>query len=83
MGGVRVEVPDEEVQDALAILGEKPSAEGVLVCPFCGSTDLHVRPLSALAAILVLLRLPLPLRSRTVDCRACGKSFATREPGRA
>ena len=83
MGGVRVDVPDEELPDAMALLGEKPTGEGLLVCPSCGSTDLHVRPLSALAAILVLLQLPLPLRSRTVDCRACGKSFATREPGRA
>jgi len=74
LGGVRVAVPDDELEDALAILRMPVVEPGIIRCPHCGSDDVGVRPLSSMGALCVLLCLPLPLPLQTADCRACGRS---------
>ncbi len=76
IGGVKVEVPDEEYEDALLLLGEPLLDPGLVVCPACGSGDVFIRPLSAFSAVCVFLKIPIPERVHTVDCRACKKTFS-------
>ncbi len=75
IGGVKIDVPDEEAEAAREILALPPQEEGVLRCPHCGSSDTKVRELSAFGAICLVLKLPYPIRHVVVDCRACGKDF--------
>lgn len=74
LGGVRVAVPDEELDDALAILHMPVVEPGIIQCPHCGSRDVGVRPLSAMGALCLIFCLPLPLPLHTADCRSCGRS---------
>lgn len=82
IGGVKIQVRDDEVADALAVLNEARVDEGVIRCPHCDSADIRVRVLSAGGAILALIKLPLPLKRATVDCRRCGKVHKVRIDGR-
>jgi hypothetical protein len=49
LGGVKVQVPESEVEDALGILAAQPSDEstdgqdelGAVTCPSCGSSNTH------------------------------------------
>lgn len=75
LGGVKVTVADADEADALAILGEAPVGEGLLVCPACGSGDVVVRALSPAGAVLLATAVPLPLAMQKADCRACGHAF--------
>ena len=75
MGGVKVEVADEDWARAREVL-ELPAAEpGLLICPHCGSSDTKVQPLSVFGAFCVVLRVPVPLTETTVNCRTCGQQF--------
>lgn len=75
IGGVKIEVPDEEVTAAREILELPPPDEGVLRCPHCGSREAQVRVLSAFGAVCMVLKLPIPLVRATVDCRHCKKTY--------
>ncbi len=75
IGGVKIDVPDEEAAAAREILALPPQEEGMLRCPHCGSSDTKVRELSAFGAICLVLKLPYPIRHVAVDCRTCGKEF--------
>jgi hypothetical protein len=74
IGGVKLAVDEADVADALAILREPPTEEGLLVCPHCGSRDVEVRVLGPAGAAMLIASLPLPLAFQTADCRACGKA---------
>jgi len=63
-GGVKIEVVEDDFAAARAILALPAPEAGVLQCPHCGSHDLHVRVLSVLGVICVLLKLPLRCRGR-------------------
>lgn len=76
IGGVKVAVQDSDEEDALAILGDTPSAEGLLVCPECGSGDVTIRTLSPADGVFLATGVPLPMAMQKADCRSCGKSFA-------
>lgn len=75
VGGVKVAVPDHEVEDAQAIIDAGPSEEGLLVCPECGSGDVAVRTLSPAGGVVFMTAVPLPLAMQKADCRACGRAF--------
>lgn len=75
IGGVKIEVPDDEVAAAREILELPPPDAGVLCCLHCGSGEGRVRVLSALGAVCMILKLPIPLARATVDCRSCKKSY--------
>lgn len=74
IGGVKIEVPDEEVGAALEILRLPPPEEGVLRCPYCGSSDTSVRVLSVFGAVCLVLKIPIPMTRAVVDCRSCKKT---------
>lgn len=82
IGGVKIEVPEDEVAAAREILELPPPDAGVLRCPYCGSHEAQVRVLSAFGAACVILKLPIPLPSATVDCRNCKKSYKVALNGR-
>ena len=75
VGGVKVEVPDEEYEDALALCDARPLEEGLLCCPQCGSADVKVRTVGVFTALCIVLKLPIPMTELTVDCMQCHKVF--------
>ena len=82
MGGVKVEVADEDWARAREVL-ELPATEpGLLMCPHCGSSDTKVQPLSSFGAICIAFRLPFPLTETTVNCRSCGTQFEVPTSGK-
>ncbi len=75
VGGIRVQVPESEVDAARALLGERDEIldeGGVDLCPECGSGDVF-RPASLLVGVLVtsLTGIPLLWRRRSRYCRQC------------
>lgn len=75
IGGVRVQVADEDVPRVREILDLPPIDAGSLACPFCGSTNVRLRSFGAWTAIGRLLRFLPPPQPRTADCLACRRSF--------
>jgi hypothetical protein len=82
IGGVKIDVPDEDYEAASELLNLKPSEAGVILCPHCGSNDVHVRSLSVAAAIFMVLKLPIPCTLQAVDCRACRQSHMVHRVGK-
>ncbi|HKJ89794.1 MAG TPA: DUF2007 domain-containing protein [Oceanipulchritudo sp.] len=76
IGGVKVEVFDEDLEAAREVLS-LPKEHGILpACPDCGSEKTRVRELSLLtAAVLGFLGFIIPHHSVKVDCLECGKTF--------
>lgn len=75
IGGVKIVVPESDVAAAQEILRMPPIEEGMMVCPYCGSTEVTFRTLNPAGAVLLATGLPVPLPLQTADCRKCGKSF--------
>lgn len=75
VGGVKIEVADDDWEAAREILELPASEESLVHCPRCGSGDIWFRPIGALTAICFSLGLPFPTRKATVDCRSCKRSF--------
>lgn len=82
IGGVRLDVPDDDTAAAREILALPPTEEGVLRCPHCGSFDTHVRTLDPFGAFCVVFKIPVPVRWVTIDCRACGQTFGAHIAGK-
>lgn len=76
IGGVKVEVFEEDIERAREVL-ELPKEEGVLLkCPHCGSENVRLREMDFGAMLLMVFTSILaPIKSRKVDCMECGKSF--------
>lgn len=72
IGGVRLEVAEEDAAQARAILGIVAPTVQRATCPQCGSTDLHI-PL--LIAMSYHLRLIPSLQNQKVRCKACQSRF--------
>ena len=76
IGGIRVQVADEDVERAREILGGgvPPASAGLFACPECGSDAVAYEKYSRRAAFLALLLLGIPLlwNRRRFACRACG-----------
>ena len=73
LGGVKVQVPESEVEEARQVRAAEPEALESAVCPHCGSADTHYI-LEKRASFLTWLVFGLPLIpafSRT-SCAACG-----------
>jgi len=62
IGGVKIDVPDEDFSDAVDILELQPSEAGVILCPRCGSEDIVVRTLSVVAAFCLFSKSPFRFR---------------------
>lgn len=84
VGGVKLAVREEDYDDAVAILSEPEIEPGLLVCPYCGSAEVVVRPLSPAGGVLLATGVPTPFPAQVADCRACGRSHTiAAHPGRA
>ena len=75
IGGVKVEVEDEDFDEARKVLMLPKVDTGLLRCPHCGSDEVRLRELSPLAAISIGIGFVLPFRSRRADCLHCHQSF--------
>jgi hypothetical protein len=75
LGGVRLDVADEDVERAKEVLGLPPTDAGLLCCPRCGSSDTRMREFGLFTAVCVGLGFVLPSMVRRADCRACGHFF--------
>ncbi|MEO0509961.1 MAG: hypothetical protein AAF065_08895 [Verrucomicrobiota bacterium] len=76
IGGVKVEVFEEDVERASEILELPKEASGLLTCPHCGSENVRLREMNFGALLLlVFANLISPIKSRHADCSDCGKSF--------
>lgn len=76
IGGVKLEVREEDWEAARSLLELPPPEEPTLLaCPHCGSKRTKLRELTFPTALLILFNFLVPLRSRKVDCRDCGRSF--------
>jgi hypothetical protein len=95
LGGVKLQVRPEDVQQAGEILRQeqagdyetlveetgKVDAEPRPTCPACGSEDITpIRRSGRLSLFIVWLSsLPLPYSSVTMACRSCGHTWINRE----
>lgn len=83
LGGVRLEVPDDRLEEARALLaGSDARIEGKVegasddVCPKCGSEDVDYKRLDrrvrGTSMLLVWLGIPLLMWSKRFRCGKCG-----------
>jgi rubredoxin len=82
LGGVKLNVPEEDAAEATALLGEDagPMASGEAegfppdsACPVCGATEIETKNLTRkFAAITLLVSLPLFLFWKRYRCKRCG-----------
>lgn len=80
IGGVKLEVPDSEYEQAVELLGLPAASETVFKCPYCSSTNVKLRQLSVLTALgVALFGLLVPLKSRRADCIDCKSSLKVRK----
>lgn len=82
IGGVRVQVADEDAEAANAILYDEPASpsEDRPICPFCSSTQTATDETPRRITFLTILLLGIPLlypRHRW-KCSSCGKSWNER-----
>lgn len=75
IGGVKIEVVEEDVSAAREILALPATEEGLIRCPHCGSTHSSVRVLSAFGAFCMMVGIPIPMTRAFVDCRSCKKTY--------
>lgn len=81
VGGVKVNVDEEYVEDALRIIGDKTPPEYEAgsrnaVCPHCGSTAVGSTHPSKLWLILSLILLvPFFFRTKKWKCGDCGRLY--------
>lgn len=90
IGGMRLQVPEQDRDAALAVLDQSPWSEvqqeaNTLVtgelCPFCASPEVHrmERGIGVRAAALWLFALPLPRGARYWKCDNCNRQFSESE----
>lgn len=89
IGGVKLQIPEEDVDTALAILGEKKEVENEVVflkeseitdkthCPFCGSENISKKKSPNWLTLLpfIFARFILPVYKNTYTCFACEKQW--------
>lgn len=76
IGGVKVEVAEEDLERAREILELPKEDSGLIRCPHCGSEHVRLREMDFGAVLLmVFTSILLPIKSRKADCLDCGKPF--------
>lgn len=79
VGGVKLCVPEDDVERALAVLeGEPLPRDAEERCPRCGSSDVAFARynLRWVYLTILLLRFPLPIRNSRWVCHSCGATWA-------
>jgi len=75
IGGVKIEVIEEDEESARQILGLPASEDGLIRCPHCGCAEFTVRQLSVFGAFCAFFGLPIPMTRAFVDCMSCKKTY--------
>lgn len=75
IGGIRLQVKEEEKERALEILEMEPSEEGLVQCPNCGSQKIKYRKIGPAAAICLIIGFILPVGTNKLDCQDCKHIF--------
>jgi len=76
IGGVKLEVPEDEYEEAVELLGLPPVGESTLTCPRCDSSNVKVRELSGITALgIALFGFVVPVKARKADCLDCRASL--------
>ena len=84
IGGVRIQVSDEDVEDAKLVLKDYYQQQNQVVtpvCPNCGSSNTF-RDNSKqnwAIAIMIMIGIPLPLKNQ-LACRDCGHHWREKQP---
>ena len=82
IGGIRIQVSESDSERAREILMNRPphSAQGVFMCPRCGSDSVRYENVSKRFAFLMLISLGIPLlwRKRQCSCQSCGHRWKDR-----
>ncbi|MGD0869893.1 MAG: DUF2007 domain-containing protein [Bryobacteraceae bacterium] len=83
LGGVKVQVPESEVEEAFGVLGSEQSDEPdgqdlpqAIICPSCGSANTHYY-LDKRASFLTWLVLGIPVMPAVSKrlCAGCGRKW--------
>lgn len=80
IGGVKLAVVEADEADARAILSMPAPEPGILSCPYCGSWEIAVRPLSPAGGVLLATGVPWPAAAQVAECRSCGRTHALSPP---
>ncbi len=75
IGGIRLQVREEDLERAMEILQLAPSEEGIVTCPRCGSQNIKYRKIGPAAALGLLIGFLLPAKANKIDCVDCEHSF--------
>lgn len=75
IGGIRLQVREEDRERALEVLELNPSEEGILKCPNCGSQKVSHRRMSAFSALSFALGVFIPFGTTKIDCLECRTVF--------
>lgn len=75
IGGIRLQVHDEDKDRAFEILNLVPTDEGLINCPNCGSQRISHRKMSALSVLSFFIGMFIPLASTKLDCLDCRQTF--------
>lgn len=75
IGGVRLQIHEEDLETAKEILELKPAEKGVVSCPSCGSQNIVYRKIGIISAISLMIGFILPASKILIDCDDCKHSF--------
>jgi ribosomal protein L37AE/L43A len=76
IGGVKIDVPDDDYHAAVEILELKPLENGLLTCPACESAAVSAQSWGVINALLMLtVATILPSRKIKFCCQDCGHRF--------
>jgi DNA-directed RNA polymerase subunit RPC12/RpoP len=86
IGGIKLQVKDEDVNRALELLNEEFTLESdysdsKFKCPHCGSGNIEGKGLNGKISLVLLMitGLPIPIFASKVKCFDCHKLFKTNE----
>ncbi len=79
IGGVRLQVRNEDQARALEVLNLSPSEEGIISCPKCGSQNINFRKITIPWA-LIGLGVLIPIPSSKINCLDCHNVFKCEIP---
>jgi ssDNA-binding Zn-finger/Zn-ribbon topoisomerase 1 len=82
IGGVKLQVRESDVEDALEILKEEfdlkaDYSDSKIICPNCGSGNVEGKGLNGKISLVILMvtGLPIPIFSSKVNCYDCSTTF--------
>ena len=81
MGGVRLEVSEEDKDRAIEILDLTYEDSESILCPSCGSSDVKFRMVNPFVALsIILFGFFFPSKSFKIDCMTCEHVFDYKRP---